>query len=103
MIRLIVKQDNINREIKNSVDLNVGINDLLMQAEITGCLFDGLDNVENREELIETLNNIVVEIKKLKKISCDYSDSLSKKEPMLTKEFLEEEKKKYLSKRTKKS
>lgn len=93
----------INREIKNSVDLSVGINDLLMQAEITGCLFDGLDNVENREELIEILNNIIVEIKKLKKISCDYSDSLSNKEPMLTKEFLEEEKKKYLSKRTKKS
>lgn len=91
------------KEIKNSVNLSVGINDLLMQAEITGSMLDGLENVESREELIEILNNILVEIKKLEKLSCEYNVSLSNKEPMLSKEFLEEEKKKYLSKITKKS
>ena len=83
--------------------MSVGINDLLMQAEITGSMLDGLENVESRKELIEILNNILVEIKKLEKLSCEYNVSLSNKEPMLSKEFLEEEKKKYLSKRTKKS
>lgn len=91
------------KEIKNSVNLSVGINDLLMQAEITGSMLDGLENVESREELIEILNNILVEIKKLEKLSCEYNVSLSNKESMLSKDFLEEEKKKYLSKRTKKS
>ena len=76
---------------------------MLEQAEVTGCMLDGLENVESREELIEILNNILVEIKKLEKLSCEYNVSLSNKEPMLSKEFLEEEKKKYLSKRTKKS
>ena len=90
------------KEIKNSVNLSVGINDLLMQAEITGSMLDGLENVESREKLIEILNNILVEIKKLEKLSCEYNVSLSNKEPKLSKEFLEEEKKKYLNKRTKK-
>lgn len=93
----------INKKIKNSVNLSVGINDLLMQAEITGSMLDGLENVESRKELIEILNNILVEIKKLEKLSCEYNVSLSNKEPKLSKEFLEEEKKKYLSKITKKS
>lgn len=91
----------INKKIKNSVNLSVGINDLLMQAEITGSMLDGLENVESRKELIEILNNILVEIKKLEKLSCEYNVSLSNKEPKLSKEFLEEEKKKHLSKRTK--
>ena len=93
----------INKKIKNSINLSVGINALLEQAEITSCMLDGLENVESREELIEILNNIIAEINKLKKLSCEYNVSLSNKEPMLSKEFLEEEKKKYLSKRTKKS
>ena len=91
----------INKKIKNSINLSVGINALLEQAEVTSCMLDGLENVESREELIEILNNIIAEINKLKKLSCEYNVSLSNKEPMLSKEFLEEEKKKYLSKRTK--
>ena len=93
----------INKKIRNSINLSVGINALLEQAEVTSCMLDGLENVESREELIEILNNILVEIKKLEKLSSEYNVPLSNKEPMLSKEFLEEEKKKYLSKITKKS
>jgi len=85
--------------IRNSVDLSVSISDLDHRLSSTAGIINRLNGVENKEQLIEVLSSIKTDVEKLKTLSEEYNSSVSEREPTLTPETLEKEKKLYLERR----
>ena len=89
--------------IRNSVDLSVSVLDLEKQFNYTNETIDKLEYVENKEKLVEALTGMKKNLEKLKTLSLEHDSNISKKEPLLTPEILENEKTLYLERRIKES
>ena len=86
--------------IRNSVDLNVSIFDLDKQYDSTYRIINGLnDNIKHREELVTILMEIKAKLEKLKLLGLEYNRSISRNDPLLSQELLEQEKVYYLRRR----
>lgn len=85
--------------IKNSVNLNISIEDLEKQLITTENIINDITNIKTKEELINILINIKKEIKSLKSYSLDYNNDIANEENSLTTEILEKEKTLYLNRR----
>jgi len=92
-------QQETSRMLKNSVDLGVSILDLEDQVKSTGDIIRRLDNVESKKELLFVLGDINKGMDKLKALSTQYNVSIFMQDPLLTDSVLQEEKRKYLSRR----
>lgn len=92
------QQNNCNT-IRNSVDLSISVDDLYSQFNITSKTINGLNDVESKEQLQQTLLEIKERLNQLKTISSEYDDSVSKNDSTVTKEKLQEEKQLYLKRR----
>ena len=93
IIDLKKQQEEKNTSIRNSVDLSISVSDLEEQLSSTSSIISKLDDVQNKSQLLEALLNIKGEVDKLKTLSEEYDSSISEKEPSLTKEVLDREKK----------
>ena len=93
IIDLKKQQEEKNTSIRNSVDLSISVSDLDEQLNSTSSIISKLDDVQNKNQLLEVLINIKGEVDKLKTLSEQYDSSISEKEPSLTKEVLDREKK----------
>lgn len=93
IIRLKKLQEEKTTSIRNSVDLSISVSDLEEQLSSTSSVISRLDDVQNKSQLLEALLNIKGEVDKLKALSEEYDSSISEKEPSLTKEVLNREKK----------
>ena len=87
------------RTIRNSVDLGIGVMDLENQLVSTKGLVQGLDGVENKDELLEVLDRIGSDVLKLKELSLEYDASVADGELALTGEILDKEKSAYIKRR----
>lgn len=85
--------------IKNSVNLGVSVLDLDKQLCSTNDTINRLNNIENKEQILEVLLSIRKDVEKLKILSSQYDDSISNQEPLLTPEVLKKEKDLYLRRR----
>ena len=85
--------------IRTSVYLNVSVSDLENQLRIIKDMINRLNDVDTKEQLSEVLLNLKENIGKLKNLSLQYDNNLSKQEPLITSKILEEEKKLYLQRR----
>ena len=93
IIDLKKQQEEKNTSIRNSVDLSISVSDLDEQLNSTSSIISKLDDVQNKSQLLEALLNIKGEVERLKTLSKQYDSSISEKEPSLTKEVLDREKK----------
>ncbi len=98
IVKLNEEQQPKTEAIRNSVNLGISIDDLDKQYNYTFNMLNRLNNVDNKEKLLTTLQTIKENINKLKKISAQYDTTISKEEG-LSSEILKEEKQKYLSRR----
>lgn len=85
--------------IRNSVDLDISVLDLEQQLDITITKINGLEDVKNKEELVTILSNIKEDVEKLRILSDQHNNSISKENSSLTPELLEKEKKLYIRRR----
>ena len=92
------QQDKINI-IRNSVDLSISVSDLERQFNYTNGTISNLDCIKNKEELVSVLTSMKENLEKLKILSVKYDSSVSKENPSLTPELLENEKTLYLRRR----
>lgn len=81
--------------IRNSVNLSMNIESLISSFISTDNLISKLDDIENKNELLEILIKIQTNLEKLKNVSSSYDNSLSKKYS-IPQETFEKEKQKYL-------
>ena len=86
------EQDNLTSLIKNSVELNLTIEDLENQFEITQNIINNLNYIKNKKELIETLIKFKNILEILKSLGINYNNDIIKENPSITKEILEKEK-----------
>lgn len=89
--------DDINK-IKNAVDLNIGIYDLIKQFNSTKNIIEELDGVVGKDKMMEILPKIEDYIYQLNSISNSYDKEVVNSDS-ITEEKLEEEKKLYLKRR----
>lgn len=94
-----LKQENQAEAIRNSVNLSVSISDLGYQLSLTNDVFNRLNGVENKEQLLQVLLNIKLDIDKLKTLSEEYDKSVIEKDSLITPDILEREKTLYLRRR----
>ena len=100
LVRLKEEQSDETFLIRNSVDLNVSIFDLDKQYDSTYRIINGLnDNIKHREELVTILMEIKAKLEKLKLLGLEYNRSISRNDPLLSQELLEQEKVYYLRRR----
>lgn len=100
LVRLKEEQSDETFLIRNSVDLNVSIFDLDKQYDSTYRIINGLNNnIKHREELVTILMEIKAKLEKLKLLGLEYNRSISRNDPLLSQELLEQEKVYYLRRR----
>lgn len=100
LVRLKEEQSDETFLIRNSVDLNVSIFDLDKQYDSTYRIINGLnDNIKHREELVTILMETKAKLEKLKLLGLEYNRSISRNDPLLSQELLEQEKVYYLRRR----
>lgn len=100
LVRLKEEQSDETFLIRNLVDLNVSIFDLDKQYDSTYRIINGLnDNIKHREELVTILMEIKAKLEKLKLLGLEYNRSISRNDPLLSQELLEQEKVYYLRRR----
>ena len=92
-------QEEKSKIIKNSIDLSISVYDLEYQFICSDTIIKRLEGINNKEELTSALSNIKENLEKLKYLSSEYNDSISKEDPLLSKEVLEKEKTLYLKRR----
>lgn len=85
--------------IRSSVNLGVSVLDLDRQLSSTSRTITGLEDVKNKTELIEVLTRMKADLEQLKVLSAEHDASISEKEPVLSSDVLENEKKLYLHRR----
>lgn len=85
--------------IRNSVDLDISVLDLEQQLDITTTKINGLEDVKNKEELVTILSSIKEDVEKLRMLSDQHNNRISKENSSLTPELLEKEKKLYIRRR----
>lgn len=85
--------------IRDSVDLSVGINELNYFINDFSEKISNLESVNEKEELLELLKNMKESIIEMEKISDKHEEFVLSKSFDISKELLEDEKKKYIKKR----
>lgn len=88
--------NNASKKVRDSVELEVGINDFEKQFEKLSYTVYKLENIKDKSELKKALTNIKNEIDKLKEIDEENNKQLIEDSKDITKDLLEKEKKKYL-------
>lgn len=83
--------------IRNSVELSVSIDDLDEQYGLTSDTIECLEDITDKDKIVETLNIIGENIKKLKEFSLKHNEELTKKDPDITPGVLQREKRRRLS------
>ena len=91
------QKDNIT-SVRNSVDLSIGVYDLIKQFNSTKDTIEKLDKVESKSEMVEILSKIEKYIYQLNAVSDRYDEKIVNNSS-ITQEELEEEKKLYLKRR----
>lgn len=93
-----LRQDEKQRveAIRNSVELSVSIDDLDEQYTLTSDTILGLEDIKDKDKIVETLNIIGENINKLKKLSLKHNENISKTDPDVTTEVLQREKQRRL-------
>lgn len=86
--------------IKDSVDLGIGIADLYLMFDSVNNKINSLSNIEKKEELIELLQTIKNAILEMKTISTEFDKNIATNNPDISEEYLEDEKKKYIIRRS---
>lgn len=86
-------------QIRNSVDLSIGIDDLKDQFEKTKLILNSLTSIKEKERMNKILGEILNQINELQGFSQDFDESLSKNNKNITSELLDEEKKLYIKRR----
>ena len=100
LVRLKEEQSDETFLIRNLLYLNVSIFDLDKQYDSTYRIINGLnDNIKHREELVTILMEIKAKLEKLKLLGLEYNRSISRNDPLLSQELLEQEKVYYLRRR----
>lgn len=85
--------------LQNSVDLGISVDDLSEQVGTVNKVINSLDNAKTKAELIEVMSSIKESVEKLKTMSTEYDNSMLEKDPTVTGELLEKEKKLELDRR----
>lgn len=85
--------------IRNSVNLNVSVENLDMQLVASTVVISKLDGVENKGEMLTILESIREDVEKLKALSLQHDSRVSEQQPLVTSEVLEKEKALYLRRR----
>ena len=85
--------------IRNSVDLNIAIEDLLLMFHFVDSKISSLDGISQREELTKLLSNIKENILKMQAISTEYDKDAVSSNENITENLLKEEKKSYQRRR----
>ena len=85
------------KAIRNSVELSVSIDDLDEQYGLTSDTIENLEGITDKDKIVETLNLIGENIKKLKEFSLKHNEELTKKDPDVTAGILQREKRRRLS------
>lgn len=92
------KISNLNSEntvVKNSVDLNVSIDDLMIMHNIINRKLNSLDDVDKKQELIKLLTDIKDTAVKMHEIVVEYDNDIISNNEDITEELLKEEKEQY--------
>lgn len=98
--KLYEKQEKQYQAVKNSVDLTVGISDLQSEFySLQSTIGSKLQDVYNKQQLLDVLKNIKEEINKLTDLSSEYDKSITSKYPNVTEEILKDEVKLYIKRR----
>ena len=85
--------------IRNSVDLGVSIYDLKEQLLKTTDVISNLDNIKEKEDLIEILADINDSVEHLEEISAAYDENIADNDENITKKKIDYERKRYLKRR----
>ena len=100
LIEEIIKlKDNIKDEIdilKTSIILNVTLDDLINQYDITSAALSSLDSLANKKEILNALNKIKKQITRLQMMKNYYNESTK---DSINQDILNDEKEKYLKRR----
>lgn len=99
LVELKKEQTDVTSYIRDSVCLGDSIQDLDKQILATIRTVNGLENAENKQQLLETLLNIKANAIKLQSLSAEYDRFIMGKDPLITPEVLETEKKVYAKRR----
>ncbi len=89
------------RVIKEAVNLNVGVEDLLMKYQNMESIVANLSDTDKRGEVISALKEVNNGLKKLQMVSRAYNVDLLYQTPEISREQLDEEAKIYIKKRGK--
>ena len=99
IINIYHKQTEACKAIRNSVDLSLSIANLDVQYSRTNNVISNLDGVKNKQELLQTLEIIKTNIRKLATMSDEYDNDIVKTNTSITPTLLHKEKMKYLEKK----
>ena len=87
------------KALRNSVDLNVGLQDLDAQMVDTCNTFTRIDEVNSKPELVAALTQIQTGIAALYGIKRDYEAEITIENPSLSQQMIKEETKQYVKRR----
>ena len=87
------------KALRNSVDLNVGLQDLDAQMADTCNTFTRIDEVNSKPELVAALTQIQTGIAALYGIKRDYEAEITIENPSLSQQTIKEETKQYVKRR----
>ena len=85
--------------IKDSVNLGVSIADLYDMYNTVSSTIDKLESVQKKVDLAELLLTIKEAILKMQTISTEFNQKVAEKNPSISEDFLEEQKKAYIKRR----
>ena len=87
------------KALRNSVDLNVSLQDLDVQISDTCNIFTRIDGVNSKPELVAALTQIKNGIAELYDIKREYDAEITTEHPSLSQQAIKEETKQYIKKR----
>jgi hypothetical protein len=96
IIKLAEDSKKDNQIIKDTVDMSVSVEDLITQYNNTKKIIESIENVKNKEEIKQILNNILSELTKLKSASLSFEKETVDSFPKISEDKIEDEKKLYL-------
>lgn len=94
-----LKKESECSNVKNSIDLSIGIDDLTSMLNRFNETINKMDNISSKEELINLLSNIRQEIVSIQDISQKYNSEIIQKNESITEDLLDTEKKEYIHRR----
>ena len=99
ILKLVESTQESKTALKNSVDLDVSLQDLENQMTDTCNTFTRIDEVNSKPELVAALTQIKSGIAELYAIKSDYDTEITTVHPSLSQEIIQEEAKQYVKRR----